>query len=156
MTSVDDILRRSREARERLTKAGQQYEAQRKQHDKAEARLAEQAARAERAETAKRQRLAAQVALRERRLEGLPTASNTVRQNIFNLLAKYDVYWSEVTAHTRRKHLNLPRMEIYVYLRSLKWSYPKIARFCGREHHSSIMYALRRYDELWGPTNDRR
>jgi len=156
MSEIDEIMRRSREARERIAKAGQQYQTQQQRLAKAEAILAEQTAKATQEAAANRtaqERIEATILGRKRRLHGMPPASNEIRRDILLLLTQHNVYWEEIIAHTRRKHLDAPRRAVYVYLRSLGWSYPVIGRFCDRDH-ASIMNGVQRYHEANGTTNE--
>jgi len=155
MNSIDEIMRRSREARERIIKAGQQYAAQKQQLAKAEALLAEQEAKAaalREQEAARAERERARVA-RERRLKGLPPATEGTRRKLYKIMMHYDVYWDEIASHSRLKHLDMPRREVYAYLRGLGWSYPVIAKFCNRDH-ASIMHGVQRYKEEKGLTDE--
>jgi hypothetical protein len=149
MSDIDEIMRRSREARERIAKAGQQYAVQKKQLAKADAYLAVQEAQAvalrEQAETA---RLG-----RERRLQDLPPATNDIRRALFKIMVDYDVHWKEIVSHSRRKNLDAPRREVYVYMRSLGWSYPKIGAFCNRDH-ASIINGVQKYNAEKELTNE--
>lgn len=138
MSELDDILRRSREARERILNAGKKYEAQ----------VVQRARHAERWEAERTQR-----AVRRQRLDGLKAATPELRAHILTILNKYDMYWQELVSHGRRKHLALPRAEVYAYLRSRGWSYPRIGQFCDRDP-TSIMAALRRFYREYEP-NDR-
>lgn len=156
MSTIDEIMRRNREARERLVKAGQQYETRHQRLAQAEAALAEQMARAEQeaeANRAAQERIEATILGRKRRLHGMPPTTNEIRRDILLLLTQHNVYWEEIVAHTRRKHLDAPRRAVYVYLRSLGWSYPAIGKFCDRDH-ASIMNGVQRYHEANGTTNE--
>lgn len=149
MNDIDEIMRRSREARERIAKAGQQYAVQKKQLAKADAHLAAQEAQA----VALREQAEAVRLTRERRLQGLPVATNDIRRALFKIMVDYDVYWEEIVSHSRRKNLDAPRKEVCVYLRSLGWSYPKIGTFCNR-NHASVFYSVQSYHEAKGSTNE--
>lgn len=147
MSEIDDIMRRSREARERIAKAGQRFEVQQRQLAKAEAILAEQEAKATQEAKAKREAIEqaeTTILLRKRRLQGLPTTTNEIRRDILLILTRHNVFWAEVVSHGRRKNLDAPRREVYAYLRELGWSYPAIGRFCDRDH-ASIMHGVQKY-----------
>jgi len=137
MNDIDAILQRNREARERIVRAAQERERL--------ARMAhqQQIAKAEAAQIQHQlaQEEAARRAHRELRLEGLPTAAVEVRRALLALMLHYDMYWPEIVGPDRRKHLKLPRAEVYKCLRAFGWSYPKIGRFCKRDH-TSIVHAL--------------
>jgi chromosomal replication initiation ATPase DnaA len=140
MKTIDEIMQRNREARERILKAGKQYQAQQQQLVEAEAaQVAAAKAAAEEAELARITRSTRSV--REMRLEKFPKASHAIRHEVLLILTAHDVYWKEIVSHDRRKNLKLPRADVYRYLRSLDWSYPEIGRFCNRDH-SSIFHAI--------------
>lgn len=142
MSEVDDILKRSREARERIINAGQQYAAQKARLTRVE--------QMQKASLEQRTRLAQERAqtkgLYELRMEGMHTARLEVRKELYKILVSHNVYWPEIVAHTRKKHLKDARGAVYSYLRSLGWSLSKIAEFCNRDH-SSILYALRQQEQ---------
>lgn len=145
MKTIDEIMQRNREARERILKAGKQYEARQQQLVEAEAaQVAAAKAAAEEAELARVARSARSI--REMRLEKFPKANHAIRCEVLRILTAHDVYWKEIVSHDRRKNLKLPRADVYRYLRSLDWSYPEIGRFCNRDH-SSILYAIEADDE---------
>lgn len=149
MSDIDEIMRRSREARERIAKAGQQYAVQKKQLAKADAHLAAQEAQA----VALREQADTVRLTRERRLQDLPPATNDIRRALFKIMVDYDVYWEEIVSHSRRKNLDAPRREVYAYMRSLGWSYPKIGAFCNRDH-ASIIHGVQRFTAEKGSTNE--
>lgn len=75
------------------------------------------------------------------RLRGIPAAAQGTRRAIYEVLAAHGVAWADIVSRARHPHTQPPRRAVYAVLRELGWSYPAIARFCGRKCHSSIMHA---------------
>jgi chromosomal replication initiation ATPase DnaA len=55
---------------------------------------------------------------------------------------RYSLPISQITGVSQQPHLVPPRTEIARALREKGWSFPRIAKFLGGRHHSSVMYYL--------------
>jgi len=130
MTDVTDYLTKVKETRQRIVEAGMRH---------AEATAKREAMEAERA---RRWALARE---RADRTKGMPPADAELRNLIVAVLIQYDVTWADIISQRRMKHLHPPRQDVYAILRARKWSYPIIARFCGRKDHTSIIHAMRNH-----------
>lgn len=120
MSEIDDIIKRSMEARARIIEAGRRFAAQKAEQAEVKAVRIE----------------------RLTRLSGLPPASADIRKRVYEILVEHDVYWADIASHVRRKNTQAPRVAVYTYLRECGWSYPQIAKFCNRSCHTSVMYAI--------------
>lgn len=65
-----------------------------------------------------------------------------LRAKIVAILNKYRTTWRVVVGYQRNHKLSAPRFEIYCLLRSRGWSFPRIGRFCNRDH-SSIVHRIK-------------
>lgn len=93
-------------------------------------------------ERAEREIYATLADVERERLRSVPAAAQGTRRAIYEVLAAHGVTWADIVSRARHPHTQPPRRAVYAVLRELGWSYPAIARFCGRKCHSSIMHAV--------------
>lgn len=128
MTNVEDYLAKAKATRQRLIDAGRRYEQDR----------ATQAAAAAEREIQRRLRQA-----HADRMAGMPpVADAALHDALREVLIAHDTTWANIVSQARGQRHMPPRQDVYAVLRRRGWSYPAIARFCGRACHTSIMYAL--------------
>lgn len=61
-----------------------------------------------------------------------------VLRELIEICRRHHVRFDDVLDHTRSKSIVAARHECYIYLRSLKWSYPEIGRAMLRDHTTII------------------
>ena len=122
-----DALAHAKEVRQRIIAAGERAEAQRRKDSR------EASARAANA--------AYYAALARRRAE-VPQLPPEAHAAVVAVLTLHNLTWNDIISHARDARLHPPRRQIYLILRDLGWSYPRIARCCNRACHTSIMHGI--------------
>ena len=59
----------------------------------------------------------------------------------------FEISPADLLSRKRRQQIVHARMALYAALRKRGWSYPRIGRFCGRDH-STVMYGVAAAEEL--------